>query len=70
VSKEEIAKYLPKKAILKTNHFAHNDICDYDDLQSDENGIYAKEYDRRISASLPLIIRTDKRLLEYVQKIR
>ena len=40
------------------------------DLQVDENGVCASEYDKRISASLPLIIRNDKRLLEYIRKRR
>ena len=65
--KEEIAKDLTKKSKFKIHHFAHHDICLYDDLQIDENGVCAKEYDRRIMASLPLIIRSDERLREYVQ---
>jgi len=66
LEKEEIAKDFSKKSQLKKQLFAHNDICLYDDLQVDENGVCAKEYDRRIMASLPLIIKTDNRLREYV----
>lgn len=54
--KEEIAKDLSLKNKLKISKFAHNDICVYDDLQDDETGTNAHEYDRRISAALPLII--------------
>jgi hypothetical protein len=69
LEKEAIAKDLSMKNELKTNHFAHNDICDYDVLQVDETGFNASEYDRRISAALPLIIGSDKRLQEYVRLI-
>jgi hypothetical protein len=67
LEKEKIAKDLSQKAKFKTTLFAHNDICAYDNLKVDENGVCASEYDRRISASLPLIIRSDKRLQEYVR---
>jgi hypothetical protein len=70
LEKEEIAKDLSKKNEFKINRFAHHDICSYDDLQVDAAGVNAREYDRRISAALPLIIRTDKRLRKYVNKIR
>ena len=56
LEKEEIAKNPSKKKEFKNNHFAHNDIRAYDDLQADETGTNAREYDLRISASLPLII--------------
>jgi hypothetical protein len=56
--KEDIAKDLSKKNKLKINNFAHNDICDYDNLQADETGVNAREYDRRISESLSLIIKS------------
>ena len=69
LEKEEIAQDLLKKSKFKKHLFAHNDISLYDDLLVDENGVCAKEYDRRITASLPLIIRTDIRLREYVGKM-
>jgi hypothetical protein len=68
LEKEAIAKDPSKKNEYKINRFAHHDICAYDDLQSDETGINAREYDCRISSSLPLIIRADKRLREYFCK--
>ncbi|MDR0795035.1 MAG: hypothetical protein LBE79_03145 [Tannerella sp.] len=60
--KADIANDISLKNKLKINHFAHHDICDFDDLQADESGINASEYDRRISASLPLIINTCDRM--------
>ena len=68
LEKEAITKDLSKKTKFKKDLFAHNDICAYEDLQVDENGVCASEYDKRISAALPLIIRNDKRLSEYVRK--
>ena len=67
--KEEIAKNPSKKNELKINRYAHNDICRYEDLQVDETGTNVRDYDRFISKSLPLIIRTDERLQKYAQKI-
>jgi hypothetical protein len=60
--KVEITKDKTQKSAFKKNLYAHNDICAYNDLQMDENEICASEYDKRISASLPLIIRSEKRL--------
>ena len=67
--KEVIANDLSKKNELKINHFAHHDICDYDDLKDDETGVNAREYDLRVSASIPLMIKADNRLQEYVHWI-
>jgi len=69
LEKEEIAKDLSKKSVFKKNLFAHFDIVPFDELQMDTTGTNVQEYDRRITMSLPLIIRTDERLREYVRKI-
>jgi hypothetical protein len=66
--KEVIANDLSKKAVYR-DQFVHNDICAYDDLQPDATGVNSGEYDCRISAALPLIIKTDSRLKQYVDKI-
>ena len=66
LEKEAILNDLSLKNKFKINYFAHQDICPYDDLLPDEAGINASEYDRRISASLPLIARNDTRLQEYI----
>ncbi|MDR2232875.1 MAG: hypothetical protein LBE56_07105, partial [Tannerella sp.] len=66
--KELIAKDLSQKNFLKKHYFAHHDICPFDSLQVDETGVHAGEYDRRISAALPLIALNDKSLREYLQQ--
>jgi len=68
LEKEVIAKDLSKKSIFKKNLFAHNDIVPFEELQIDASGTNAQEYDRRITSSLPLIIKSDKRLREYIRK--
>ena len=60
IEKEEIAENLSKKTEYKNKRFAHRDICAYEDLQVDESGTDPREYDRRISASIPLIIKSSK----------
>jgi hypothetical protein len=56
LEKTEITKDLSKKKVFKNDLFAHLDICDYDDLQDDENGVNARDYDRRISGALGLFV--------------
>ncbi|GHT66873.1 hypothetical protein AGMMS50239_29060 [Bacteroidia bacterium] len=56
--KKEIASDKSKKEEYK-KMFVHNDICAYKDLQDDATGSNANEYDRCISAALPLIIKTN-----------
>ena len=58
LEKEAIVKDISLKNEFKINRFAHHDICSYDDLQADESGVNTKEYDRRISAALPLIMQS------------
>ena len=58
LEKAAIAKDSSLKNKLKINCFAHNDICAYDKLQTDESQTDVREYDRRIVAALALIIKS------------
>ena len=54
--RSEIAADISLKKEYKKNRDAHYDLCAYDELQKDENGIDVRTYDNDLVACIPLIV--------------
>lgn len=49
---------ISRKKELKETSRAHYDLCAFDELRSDENGLDVRVYDRTIIAAIPLLVLT------------
>lgn len=56
--RERVGRDIAFKTVLKNELEAHYDLCAYDDLGMDENGVDVREYDRLLVASIPLMTAT------------
>ena len=54
---EEIMADSIRKSVFKTERLVHLDLCSYDDLLPDANGIDVRDYDKAIVKIIPLILK-------------